>query len=685
MKKHRSFDKPKKLSNILTSNSDSELNKLLIKGYSLHQNGSFKEAQKIYHEALNLQPKNFDALQISGALALEMKQYDKAVTLLSSAIEMYPSQAAVYFNLALALQELKEYDSAIENFNNAIDLNPNYKSAYFNCAILHAQRNQFEIAIINYNEVIKLDSKFADAFYNKGLALYELGEFEQAITSYDSAIKLNNRYLEAYFNRGVSFDKLNNYHAAIINYDQVIKINSNFVEAYYNKGLSLFELGKFDEAINNYDSAIKLNHRHLRAYFNRGVALDKLNDYHAAIINYDRVIKLNSDYFEAYSNKGLSLSELHCFDDAIACYDKAIHIKPDYAEAFFNRGAALFELKKFDAAIESYDQAIKIDPNFAEAYWNKSIVKLILGEYIDGWMLYEWRWKIIALPNGYILRNFEQALWLGDTSIKDKVILIHAEQGLGDTIQFCRYITMIEALAPKKIILEAPKALLSLLSTLKNQVTLIEQGSSIPKFDLHCPLMSLPHAFKTTVDTIPAKIPYLYAEANKAKLWQSKLGLKKNLRVGIAWSGSLGHKSDTNGLTRRNIPLDRLGTLFELPFEFHLLQNEIRIEDQLMLNSLTNINCHHEELIDFADTAALSMQMDLVISICTSIAHLAGALGIKTLLLLPYSADFRWMSDRNDSPWYPNTTLFRQPEIDDWDSVIEQVNLELNNFKQNLY
>jgi ADP-heptose:LPS heptosyltransferase len=284
------------------------------------------------------------------------------------------------------------------------------------------------------------------------------------------------------------------------------------------------------------------------------------------------------------------------------------------------------------------------------------------------------------MQKGFV-RHFKQPLWLGKELLKDKIILIHAEQGLGDSIQFCRYISMIEGFEPKKIILEAPKALVSLLSTLKNNFTIIEQGNTIPDFDLHCPIMSLPNAFKTSVATIPADVPYLFAEEIKNKQWKNKLGLKTKPRVGIVWSGSLDHKADHYPASRRNISLRKLSSLFKLPLEFHLLQKEVRNEDNLALNSLAQINCHQDELIDFSDTAALVMQMDLVISICTSVAHLAGSLGVKTWVLLPYSADFRWMLDRSDSPWYPTATLFRQPEIGDWESVIDQVVIALLEFQ----
>jgi len=609
MAKLRSFTQPKKITLSNNIKTTSQLNQMLIEGYSFHQKGQFKKAQKIYDEILALQPKHFDLLQVYGALALQMNQLDKAVTLLSESIEINPYQSAVYFNLALAFEKLKKYDTAVENYYKAIKLNTNHTKAYFNCAILLAELQQFEAAIANYDQAIRLNPNLVEAFYHRGNSLQAIKQFEAAITNYNEAIRLNPNLVEAICDRGNALQAIKQFEAAITNYNEAIRLNPNFAVAYCNRGNALLALNQIDAAIGDYKQAIKLN--------------------------------------------------------------------PDYSVAFHNHAYLMYRLQEFEASIESYDQAIRLNPNFAEAYCGKGLVKILLGQYEDGWALYEWRWRGSHLKE--YIRNFSQPLWLGKESIKDKIILIHTEQGLGDSIQFCRYMGLVEALSPKQILLEAPKALLSLLSTLKNNVTLIEQGNPIPEFDVHCPLLSLPYAFKTTSETIPANIPYLYSEEKKTKLWKDKLGLKIKPRVGIVWSGSSNNIADDILLSRRNIPLERLTSLFELPFEFHLLQKEIRQEDQLVFDSLTQINSYQDELIDFSDTTALIMQMDLVISTCTSVVHLAGALGVKTWVLLPYSADFRWMLDRNDSPWYPTATLFRQPEIDDWESVIDQVKIALVN------
>lgn len=232
---------------------------------------------------------------------------------------------------------------------------------------------------------------------------------------------------------------------------------------------------------------------------------------------------------------------------------------------------------------------------------------------------------------------------------------------------------MIEALAPKQIIFEVPKSLVSILSTINSKFSVVEQGVPIPEFDIHCAIMSLPHAFKTTVDRIPASIPYLYADVNKTKLWNKKLGIKTKPRIGLVWSGSTIHKNDHN----RSLLLRQLEPLLKLPFEFHCLQNEIRPIDLEALNEYEIIQQHQDELVDFSDTAALIESLDFVISVDTSVAHLAGALGKTVFILLPFASDYRWMADKADSPWYPTATLFRQPSPFDWDTALADVAQEL--------
>ena len=343
-----------------------------------------------------------------------------------------------------------------------------------------------------------------------------------------------------------------------------------------------------------------------------------------------------------------------------------MEIKPDYAEPYNNIGNVFLAHVDLEAAINNYEKAISIKPDYAEPYLNKSLLKLLMGEYLEGWKLYEWRWK--NKPQINTLRAYPQPLWLGNDSILHKTLLIYPEQGIGDYIQFIRYAVLAEQLGAK-VVLEVPSSLLTLCSTLKGHPILIEEGKTLPSFDYHCPVMSLPLALKTSIESISEQIPYLYVDDQRMRRWSEKLGNKSVTRIGLVWSGSTLHKNDHN----RSLLLNQLASLLELPFEYHSLQKEVREIDIKTLIDFPKINQHQDDLMDFSDTAALINEMDLVISVDTAVAHLSGALGKKTFILLPYSPDFRWMLDRADSDWYPTATLFRQPSAGDWVSVISEI------------
>jgi len=382
---------------------------------------------------------------------------------------------------------------------------------------------------------------------------------------------------------------------------------------------------------------------------------------------YEQILKVNPKHFDALKFTATLLTQKKKFIEALRFFESALVINSNNAEAYYNRGIALQELKRFDEALQSYDKAIQLKPDYAEAYWSKSLLKILIGEYLEGWQLYEWRRKKDDTKNDY--PNYSQPLWLGQDSIKGKKILIYSEQGLGDSIQFCRYLPMLKEYHPTDIIFQVEKYLVSLMSTLNNEIKIIEKGQLITQFDYYCPLLSLPLVFKTTIHNIPTKNQYLYVDDDKNKYWINKLGKKIKPRIGLVWSGSIIHKNDHN----RSILLEKLLPLMHVSFEWHAIQKEYRPNDLEILKAHPEIQQHQEELKDFSDTAALVEQMDLIISVDTSLAHLAGALGKEVWIMLPFMPDYRWMLDRSDTPWYPSATLFRQPIIDDWDSVISNM------------
>jgi hypothetical protein len=497
-----------------------------------------------------------------------------------------------------------------------------------------------ELHLGNYEEAVRLlgvsieaNPKQHLASFIRGIGLHRLGRLEEALDCYDLALALNPDNAEVHTYRNLAIQKINNLRATTQPSSRSIDSSSG------KEAEKLNELGISQETSQNLDHALA---------------------------SFDRAIALEPDYAEAHYGRGRVLLGLDKLDDALTSFDCAIALKPDYAEAYNARGRAFHRLKRLDEALANYDRAIALKPDFAKPHWNTSLLKLLTGDFDEGWRLHEWRWKG---PQREFVKNFPQPLWLGQESIADKVLLIHAEQGFGDVIQFCRYLPMVEALGAN-VVLWLPTTLVSLTSAMKrNFRTVTENDKSFPAFDFHCPFASFPLAFRTTLDTIPAEVPYLFADPGKREAWRKRLGPKTRPRVGLVWSGRADHPNDRN----RSIPLKLFKPLLQLPIELHSLQKDIRPDDSATLSKFKVIQRHQDDLDDFSDTSALIQEMDLVISVDTSVAHLAGALGQKVWILLPFMPDFRWMLDRSDSPWYPTATLFRQSVIGDWSSVISDV------------
>lgn len=544
------------------------------------------------------------------------------------------------------------------------DLTELYRQATY----LH-QIGQLPEAAGLFRKILQASPKHFESLTELGTICLKQGMIDEGLKLLDKSLKINPKQDSALCHRGIAYMFTKQFDEAVRNFEQTIKLNSGFIEAHYNLGNALKELQRFEAARNSYDNAIALNPNFGPAYNNRGVVLRELELFEDALASFQQAIKLNPDNAEAFNNMGLVLQDMHQYEAALENYNRAILLRPNYANAYYNKGYSLHNLARFDEATASYDRAIALIPDHASSLSNKGQVAILKGRYLEGWRLYEWRWKS---PNYIKHREFTQPFWHGDESVSGKTVLIYPEQGFGDSIQFCRYAAMLVALGAK-VILETRVGLTAILSTLKCEVDIIEQGNKLPEFDFYCPIMSLPYAFKTTVETIPATVPYLYADIDKQKVWQERLGTKTTFRVGLAWSGRTTHKNDHN----RSIAFKVIEPLLALPIEFHILQNEIRPDEVAFLSDIDNLYFHQDQLNDFSDTAALANEMDLVISVDTSIAHLAGALAKQLWILLPYVPDYRWLLDRTDCPWYPTATLFRQPAIGDWAGVMTEVKNKL--------
>lgn len=567
---------------------------------------------------------------------------------------------------ALQLHQQGAVEKAQAIYQAILKQHPNHFDSLHLLGVSYIQIGQPAKSLELIAKALKINPESAQVNNNLGKALKDLGQFENALVAYEKALAIKPDYAEAYVNRGSVLLELNRPTEALQDFDRALSMNPGLASALINRGNALKALMRPSEALLEYGKALAINQNSAEAYSNRGNALKDLGRLDEALQDFDRAISLNPNYAEAYNNRGIALRDLNRSSDALADFDRSLQRKPDAADVYNNRGNALKDLKRLNEALDSYDKSIAIKPDFADAYWNKSLLLILAGDYLNGWPLYEWRLQKEDLKEGYY--SFPQPSWRGLEDIRGKRLLVYAEQGFGDLIQFCRYLPQLSALGAE-VVFEVPKPLVSLVSTLDDCVTVVAKGEKLPDFDAHCPVMSLPYVFKTTLETVPVTTPYLNSDANKVKLWRHKLGDKKLPRVGLAWSGSTAHKNDVN----RSMRLEELLPLMDLPVEWHSLQKEYRQHDLEFLQKMPKMHQHQEDLHDFSDTAALIDCMDLVISVDTSVAHVAGALGKPVWILLPYVPDYRWMLERDDSPWYPTAHLFRQPQVADWKSVVEKL------------
>jgi len=610
-------------------------------------------------------PGNPRLLSQLGTVHLQLGNTEKGLRFLAESLRLEPHEITALTNYANGLASLGRSDEALSVYDRVIALQSDNATAYYNRGFILQELKRFSDSLEAYDHAIVLQPSYASAFNNRGTVLQELRRFEEALKSFDQAVALKPDYAEAHNNRGSVLLGFNRLEDALEAFTRATALQPAFIEGRYNQGTVLLKLKRPAEALEAFDLALALNPDYAEAHNNRGNALRELDRMDEALASFDRAVALRPGYVKAHNNRGTLLKELMRLDESIEAYDRAIALQPDYAEAHYNRGNALKEMKRVEESIADYDRAIALNPDFDRAYWNKALHKILMGEFKEGWRLYEWRWKTEL--KDYV-RAFTQPLWLGETPLEGRTILLHAEQGYGDTLQFCRYALMAERKGAK-VVLEIPPPLTSLLATLPGKPLIVPTGEPMPPFDLQCPMMSLPLAFQTTLETIPAEIPYLFADPGKKAFWSEALGPKTKPRVGLTWSGKPGHKNDL----QRSLPLETLKPLSELPLEFHSLQREYRDRDAALLEAWTQVRDHHNELLDFSDTAALISEMDLVISVDTSVVHLTGALGKPVWILIPFFPDYRWQLDRSDSPWYPTAVLFRQTSRGDWAPVIREV------------
>ena len=481
-----------------------------------------------------------------------------------------------------------------------------------------------------------------------------------------------------FFDLGLHFLEQGDPGLAEENFNQALILAPDRPSILINLSATLVQLGKWNECEKICRKILGIDEINYDGLINLGVCLSHLERTSEALKLLDKAIEVDPLSEKAWINKGNILQESNQPNAAATCFNKALHLNPRAEEALIGRGNTHNELNKYEAALNDFDTALEINPTNPQAKWNKSLSLLRLGKFDEGWRLYEARWQIPGMRE--YQRHFNIPLWLGEESLKDKTILIHAEQGYGDTIQFSRYIPLIESMGAKVVFL-APNPLSKLMETLSPTVHVIEDDNFefktiLKKVDFHCPIMSLALAFNTTLETIPIETPYLLADQYTRDSWLSVLeklssenqDAPKPYRVGIAWNGS-GHYAGTKN-SKRDIPASQIAGLINYfqgeNIEFHSLQIERGKNYEIYPLIKGKFFTHHEKLDNFNHTAALMSHMNLIISVDTSVAHLAGALKLPTLILLPNPPDFMSLINCEVSPWYTSTSFLRQAKRGDW-------------------
>ncbi len=634
-----------------------DVRRAVAQAVTLSRAGESAQAEQLCRQVLAVQPEQPTALLVLGVCLLQRGEYADAEQTLAACLRLQPQEPAALANRGIALHGLRRFHEALACYAQALALAAQQPATLNMQGLALIELKQFDEALTSLDQAVAAAPRFAEAWCSRATALIHLGEFEQALDSLDRAEALRSDYGEALSNRAIVLNLLRQHQQALLAAQRALKLLPGHSVVYRNLGDSLTGLHRHDEALTAYGKAVELDPHNHHLYVSRAQLLTVVGRHEEAAESYRRALSCldqsEQEFLPRLGNVNDSMDENVRWQLALISHD---------------RGQVLAEAGRPLEAVEAFGRATSWRADFADAHWAESMERLRLGDYAEGWRKYEWRRRKPDFKN--TLRRFAQPEWSGDTDPAGLRILLHAEQGFGDLLQFCRYAPLL-AQRRARVILAAQPSLRAVLGSLPG-IEVIADGEALPQFDIHCPVMSLPFAFRTTVETIPAQVPYLRADPSRAQHWANVLGPRRRPRVGLVWSGNPRQSNDK----ARSLPLAKLSPLFGLQAEFISLNKEIREADRsdFARSGLLPLG---EQLTDFADTAALVENLDLVIAVDTAVAHLAGAMGKPLWILLAKNADYRWLLEREDSPWYPTARLFRQSTRGEWTAVIERVTHEL--------
>jgi FkbM family methyltransferase len=588
--------------------------------------------------------------------------YLEAEAIFRQVVQQHPQQAEALFWLALIADQLGRPLDSIAYYEQVIRLQPTSAEAHGNLGSVFMKVGRLEDAIAHHRESLRLSQNSAKAHYNLAIALYQNNQVEEAIDHYRQAIASMPDYANAHHNLGMALYKQGQVEAALQHYRRAVELEPNHTSARNSLGVALYQQGQLEAAIEQYQQALAISPGYISAHDNLGIALKQQQKLTEAAVHFQQAIALNPHYANAYINLSNTLREMGRFEEAIVHAQEAIRLQPSNADAHNTYGCILVDLGQFEEAIVAFEAAIQHRPDFADAHLNLGLVLLQLGHFQRGFVEYHWRWSTAQCPD----LRYTNALWKG-AELHGKTILLTAEQGFGDTIQFARYAPLV-AQRGGRVVIACQKPLVRLLSTVPGVSQCVDRDKDDVETHTHTPLLELPLIFGTTLDTIPAQVPYVSPPPDSSL--KLKVPPQTRLKVGFVWATNPNNSTSL----KRSCPLSHFLSLLDVPgIALYSLQKDAPEADRALLNSEERIQNLAEQLSDFADTAAAIAQLDLVITVDTAVAHLSGALGKPTWTLLPAIPDWRWLLNREDSPWYPTMRLFRQSQPNDWAELFTRV------------
>ncbi|WP_420993621.1 tetratricopeptide repeat protein [Cupriavidus sp. 30B13] len=602
-----------------------------------HRRGDVATAAQGYRAAIAQNPGHAQALHLLGLLYHQQGQHDLAISHIERAATLQPQDATIHLNLGIALRAAGRTDQAIACFRKALALSPTMAAAHYNLGNAYAAEQRHTDAVESFLDVVKLQPNDLAALNNLGNALLALQRHREAVDVLERALQLAPG------------------HALLHN----------------NLGIAHHALQETDRAIGHFTAAAAADPGYVSAHINLGNLLHAQERNAAAAVAFETALACDPASVPALVGAGSALSAMERYAEAVAHLESAVRLQPQLVPAWYNLGCARLALRAYGAALEAFDQVLRLAPGFAPAHLNRAHTWLAMGDYQRGWPEYEWRFQTIhSVPSS---PTSDLPRWHGE-ALDHQVLLIRAEQGLGDTLQFVRFIPLAAQQAPPLVLAVQPELVPLLDPNAKAWgVKLIAQNDPCPEATLQCPLLSLPYRLGMTLETLhpPSPTPYLAAPESYRAKWCNALQDLKRRKIGLAWSGRIRRNEN------RAIPLAKLAPLLALDhIDWVILQHDIGEVDLDMLKSsphAARIHRFDDTVKDFADTAALMEQLDAVVSIDTSVAHLAGAMHKPLWLMLPFAADWRWFAGSESSLWYPATRRVYQSQPGDWGSVIQEI------------